>query len=732
MGTPCTRTITTAGTPIAVTVGAASTVNFALEPEVPGLQGTPSPLKFAATKNGTDGALVSVTDVQQVSVTYTGSAVPAWTATSNQPWAVVNDGAGTGTGQFSVSIANPSNIIGGATSLTATITLTAANTGASATVPVELTVQQVATPADAPVGQVDTPLQDSTVQGTIAVTGWVVDDVGVAGVAIYRNCLPFDNPGDCQTRLGRSMVFVGQATFLGGARPDVETAFGEYPAANRGGWGYLLLTSMLPNVTAEQATGGVGPLTLYVVATDLEGQQALLGRSWEAGSPVVSDPTRITMANDSIANPFGAIDTPAQGATIAGLSPNFGWTLTPDINTTGGDLNDILVPTTGTSIRVFIDSVDVGQVTYNQCRGTVGNPVPGGAFCDDDVASLFGHALPQATFTPRSANPTLYRNLDAGRGAIGSFVIDTFQLRNGQHSLAWSVTDSAGRTEGIGSRVFNVLNNANDVTDLRADGDLAMRAAEIRGRVSLLAGFPQGTDGVYGRTGFAPGTPWVLLRADAGALPAVRVPEQGRLELWLGAPVEQGYLVAQDGTLRDLPIGSTVDGAWFGWVPPVGYVGTYRLAFIRAGERVDVAVTIRPATRARPGEPEIRMHLDTAGFEAGCPAGPAGVTSPACRVRVEGWAFDPHGTIGAGIRTVHVWARRLDVPPGAIVPAQFLGEADLGIARPDVAIAFPGADGFSGFRLDTTLAPGQYAVTAYVWNERTGRWEDARTREIVR
>ena len=48
---------------------------------------------------------------------------------------------------------------------------------------------------------------------------------------------------------------------------------------------------------------------------------------------------------------------------------------------------------------VVIDGVALGRVAYSQCRGTVGNPVPDGIYCDDDVASIFGNATPRATFT---------------------------------------------------------------------------------------------------------------------------------------------------------------------------------------------------------------------------------------------------------------------------------------------------------------------------------------------
>jgi hypothetical protein len=151
----------------------------------------------------------------------------------------------------------------------------------------------------------------------------------------------------------------------------------------------------------------------------------------------------------------------------------------------------------------------------------------------------------------------------------------------------------------------------------------------------------------------------------------------------------------------------------------LAYFGTYRLAFVRGGECIAVDVTIRPVEAATPGEAEIRMHVDV-------PIGGALVSGP---LTVAGWALDPQASIGSGIGAVHVWAQRRD-QPGAW--PEFLGEATLGGARPDVAAVFGPQFGTAftttGFSLTTDrLEPGRYDITAYVWNRRTARWEDART-----
>ena len=319
-----------------------------------------------------------------------------------------------------------------------------------------------------PFGQVDTPAQGAGgVQGAIGITGWSLDDVGVSTVQIYRNCLAFE-PGNCQDVLGNSVVYIGDAAFLDGARPDVAAAYPSYPNNTRAGWGYLMLTPMLPHVPNSQPFGGQGVLTLYAIATDQAGNKKLLGRSFDPNNPGFNTPTQITMANDTIAKPFGAIDTPGQGQTISGIFNNFGWAITPDSNTIA-DGTDILEPVNGSTMTVFIDGLPVSTVAYNQCRGTAGNPVPPGVYCNDDVASALGNTTPQPLLTTRTSNPTKFRNLDAERGAIGAFMLDTTTLTNGLHTIAWLVTDSADRTEGIGSRFF-IVNNADPVsyTHLRA------------------------------------------------------------------------------------------------------------------------------------------------------------------------------------------------------------------------------------------------------------------------
>jgi uncharacterized repeat protein (TIGR01451 family) len=241
-----------------------------------------------------------------------------------------------------------------------------------------------------PFGVVDTPANGATgVEGAIGVTGWALDDTGVARVVVSRDPVAGEPQG--------ARIFIGDGVFVSGTRPDVAAAFPSYPNATRAGWGYMLLTNMLPGQ-------GNGTFKLWIHAIDREGQEVLLG-------------TRTITCSNAVASlPFGTLDTPGQGATTSGTLVVFGWALTPLPGA---------IPTDGSTIQVFVDGAPVGHPVYNQYRA--------------DIATLF----------PGYAN---------SNGAVGYYVLDTTTLANGIHSIAWLVTDDRGRSQGIGSRYFWVDN----------------------------------------------------------------------------------------------------------------------------------------------------------------------------------------------------------------------------------------------------------------------------------
>src|SRR5439155_13748122 len=120
-------------------------------------------------------------------------------------------------------------------------------------------------------------------------------------VKLYRDPVSADPPGAIGAN---GKVFIADALFVKGARPDIESADPTTPFNYEAGWGYMLLTNFLPSGSSN--VGGNGSFTLYAYATDVEGKVALLGNK------------AITVDNQNGTKPFGTIDTPTQGGTVSG------------------------------------------------------------------------------------------------------------------------------------------------------------------------------------------------------------------------------------------------------------------------------------------------------------------------------------------------------------------------------------------------------------------------------
>jgi len=272
-----------------------------------------------------------------------------------------------------------------------------------------------------PFGSFDTPVNNATVRSSIAVTGWALDDGGVDSVKLYR-------------QQGSNLIYIGDAAFIEGARPDVAAAYPNYPNNNRAGWGYMLLTNFFPN-------NGNGTYKLHAVAIDGNGQKTTLGIK------------TIYCDNAHAVKPFGAIDTPGQGATISGTNYRIqGWTLTPQPN---------MIPINGSTIDVRIDGVNIGHPTYNIYRS--------------DIASLF----------PGYAN---------SNGALAYLDIDTTDYNNGVHTIEWRVRDNAGNIDGVGSRYFTIDNGSSGkafsvgIVSPENEGSIAVTTGNIN-----ISGITSGT-----------------------------------------------------------------------------------------------------------------------------------------------------------------------------------------------------------------------------------------------
>ncbi|MBL0159254.1 MAG: hypothetical protein IPP47_19410 [Bryobacterales bacterium] len=467
-----------------------------------------------------------VTPPQELTVRLTGGAPLVWNAVSSKPWLTVTPSTGSASGKALVSLVSSNLPKTGADSATITITTPNLPNGA-VTVKCTLTIAGAATAP--PYGSFDTPGKIITgLSGGIAVTGWALDDLGVQSVKIWR-----DRIGSEQT-YPNGLVYIGDALFVPGARPDVEAAHPTRPANYTAGWGYMMLSNALPKMTPS-GTMGSGTYRLHAIATDVEGQSATIGTK------------TITVDNRGSSKPFGAVDAPAPGATIEGAAyPNSGWALTPQPD---------LIPIDGSTFGVYVDGVNLGKPVYNQFR--------------PDVAGIF----------PGLAN-------SAGSG--GSYVLDTTKLSNGMHSIAWSVADDKGHIDGIGSRFFHILNSGSTaaIAAPMPQPSPMLRAIRRHRLSAETAGY---------RTGYDAEAPLVPLPADAITVAELERLELHLPPAPEGAIWSAALRVGEE--LRPLPIGSTFDAeaCIFYWQLGPGFLGEFALEFRSAPDSAPLPVRIRVA-----------------------------------------------------------------------------------------------------------------------------------------
>jgi len=486
-------------------------------------------LNFGTEQNGTP------TPAATVLLSNLGIGTLNWTTTSSADWISVSPGAGAGVGVLTIGISR-TNLTPGAYSGTVTITDPVAVNSPRA---INIGLNVVAAGADAPpFGDFATPIDGSTVASSIPVTGWVLDDIGTLSVKIFRGTGLSDR------------VYIGEAPFIRGARPDVEVAYPTYPQNDRSGWGYMLLTNMLPN-------SGNGTFQILAYATDTGGHEVLLGSK------------SIICNNQNAVLPFGAIDTPSQVGTAFGNSfANFGWVLTPQPKS---------IPTDGSTITVWIDSLPLGHPVYNNYRA--------------DIAGLF----------PGYAN---------SNGAVGYYYLNTTGYTDGVHTIAWSVSDSAGAIDGIGSRYFTIQNAGGGApqSDTAAVSGNTQLPTGIR-PIEVLDQIPEdGRTPVYIKRGYERSAQSEVVYPESDGSLRISIPEVSRITVYLNEPkskaseslvgirgrqkfsrtaqstgssIHEAYELVR-GELRPLPIGASFDpeaGVLY-WQPGPGFIGEYTIVFV--------------------------------------------------------------------------------------------------------------------------------------------------------
>jgi hypothetical protein len=478
---------------------------------------------FGYIKNGASPC------VQTLFIYNGGGGTLNWTAEADASWINLHPTSGIGGGGVAIAI----NTIGLSTgSYMGTITVSDPDVGNSPqTAAVYLTVKN-SSQDKKPFGTFTTPEDGLTnVTGSIAVTGWALDDTCVESVKIYR-------------LVNGGLSFIGDAVFVEGPRPDVEQAYPDYPNNYKAGWGYMLLSNFLPD----------GQLVLKAIAKDTSGHQVELGTK------------TITVDNAHAIKPFGAIDTPTQGGAASGTTfRNNGWALTPQPNK---------IPENGSTISVYIDGVFVGKVTYNLYRADVANLFPG------------------------------YANTN---GSWAYLNFDTTAYSNGVHTIAWSVTDNAGNTDGVGSRYFSIQNtgtSSSSSTALHSMGrSLLQLPTEPILSPNIISHIPVDLSldkPTRLKTGYEDITPRGIYPDNSGVI-YLKIKELERINIHLDR-YHIGYMVV-NGELRMLPIGSTMNPktGMFSWQPGAGFLGEYEFVFLGrdfSGKivRRSVHITIEPGS----------------------------------------------------------------------------------------------------------------------------------------
>ncbi len=489
-------------------------------------------LAFAAVSNG--ATFTSRTPAQTVRLTLSGPGPVTWTATPSQPWLTVSPASGSGSGALTVNVGFD-GAVAGQGSATASIAFTTTGTsGTVGPVNVSLAVTSSSGTKSVPFGVVDTPSESAILSGSVAITGWTLDNVGVKRVELWRGPLAgettptFSSTPD-DPRNGK--IFIGNAVFTEGARPDVETLNPTTPNASKGGWGYLLLTQGL-----WDQGNGVYFITAY--AFDEEDNIAKIGTK------------ALSINNRSGTKPFGSIDTPTIGGD-PGTSPNFGWALTPKVN----GVATCKIPSSG--VQVSIDSGPLQPVVYGDVRTDIAGAFPG------------------------------YSNSAA---AGGHFIFDWSTLSNGPHTIGWLVTDDCGRADGIGSRFFNVTTGSSvvaapDVTSFRLKAEATERESGAK---------TESNEPITVAYGYGGELPRVVEPGLDGAR-TVEIKQGDRIELRMPPGFGAASQIL-GGQPRRLPLGSTWDAAsgTFYWQPAPGFLGPFRLVFGSGSERISVRVVIKP------------------------------------------------------------------------------------------------------------------------------------------
>jgi hypothetical protein len=490
-----------------------------------------------------------VTGPQSFFIDNSGESPFDWSIDYNVPWIACSPVKGTGSGEVTI-MANGQGIPVGTHNGEIMISAPGA-VNSPQMVHVTLIVNEPG--VHVPFGFFETPLDGSTLSGSVPVTGWALDDIEVEKVEIYR-------------QEGAGLVYIGDAVFVEDARPDVEAAYPNYPRFYRAGWGYMMLTHFLPG-------GGNGSYTFQAIAKDQEGNRVTLGTK------------TVYCDNAHSARPFGAIDTPAQGGTASGSKyRNQGWVLTPLPNE---------IPKDGHTILVWIDGFIRGNSVYNTYR--------------EDVALLFpGYSNSNGAMAYFDFDTAGYGN---GVHTIFWTAVDNAGNTDGIGSRYFTIRNSGftGNAAGGTASSLAAIYSVEGSTDENFH-ETSITAEEFA-LIQVNNWEPVGI-----KKGYINNSSLFEVYPDENGMITIEIEELQRVEInfhprdvFPGAQVKANHYMGYhiiDERLRPLPVGSRLDnaGGIFYWQPGPAFIGIYSLVFIeiREGGRIEkrqVTINIVPKFR---------------------------------------------------------------------------------------------------------------------------------------
>lgn len=216
----------------------------------PELAVSPGRLTFTRTADG------HVTPPQRLEVQIAGRGPVDWRAAAADRAVTLSTESGDHSAEVTVSIAPRTPADG---EITLTIDAPATSTG-RVRIPVRVRTIPTSTP---PFGSIDAPAEGATVGRVVDVSGWALDDVGVAAIEAWREPRAGERPG------ANGLVKVDARLGPRATRPDIEKLFPDMPESGRAAWG---LRMTLP-------AGISGTVKLHVLVTDVEGQVKDLSRT---------------------------------------------------------------------------------------------------------------------------------------------------------------------------------------------------------------------------------------------------------------------------------------------------------------------------------------------------------------------------------------------------------------------------------------------------------------------